>query len=1005
MEAARTDLTIEELIRRCEVSVRLANCIAMSPEISQLTVSEFLADPARWLNQFLQTKNVGRNIANELSALVKAAAEPETFRIDPAVNQAPPRKVAFRNLVDLLKPIPFPAALLKSEISVRLRHCLERIEAARLTAESWEPETTSLGAVLAEWPRIRRKLLEQANLGRKTVTELGAVIETAIRTRLNVLRPSPLLPELRIDDLSESRLDETLIELLVSIDPAEHPDTLVQDHPPPRKVAFGNLIDLLKPIPFPAALLEIEISVRLRNCLETIQAARLTAESWEPEADNLGAVLAEWPRIRPKLLKQANLGRKTVAEFEAVIEKITRARVNACCPSAGLPETRIDDLSEGQLDETLIELLISVDTAEIRDILAQDHPELSTLLHGPDDDNLLPREHVREAVSRLTQKQQDVIARRYGLDGRRPETLEEVAAQFHVTRERVRQVEAKALERLKLGTSRRALERLLATEQEDVWNLLTQGHCLLMPADLQDRRSGIPGEFMLAVDVAHRRLIDWVANHGRAVLGGWYKGDESTDNIEHSVRRVRVWAATVPGPVPFASAAGHSGVPAHHLAIASRVLPDIREFEGYICPGHFGAQAKRTCRVHSLAVRLGKLGAFDVATLRIAYLNVYTDDKILPRVINLQMQRAPHLFFRLFDGMWIALDSGTDLGGHTVEEIPFERTPVPDETDFDFGSIGAWLHSTLATNGPMRTVDLRAAAEAGFQSKISPSSVGAILQSNDDFVRLAPGVYGLQRHVATLADPATPIPPSMLTDTQCRYYAMSRHAGDPISLYPAWSHRFEAALCRWASTSASEDNYRSMLAFCSISKWDVDPVEEAVWQERKRHHGSYRLPRPDPPHAPQLPSAADFLAAAVYLVLTGSIAWTTVNRTAQRRIDSQKAAATLALLVRFGMAAPTEPWQGRHRALPAAAAAVSGIIAELARTGRLSWNEGTLAELRNRPHRGYVGWIDVAQLERILSEGDEAADKGLMMGNGTPTDLDSIFGSDDWGAAFGSETD
>ena len=865
---ARTDLTIGGLVRRCDVSVRLTHCIAASPEISELTIPEFLADPAKWLNRFLRTRNAGQKTASELSALMaKAAADLGTFCTDPVLNQAPPRKA------------------------------------------------------------------------------------------------------------------------------------------PPREIAFGILVDLLKPIPFPAALLEIEISARLRNCLETIQATRLTAESWEPEADNLGAVLAEWPRIRPKLLKQANLGRKTVAELEAVIEKITWARVNACCPSAGLPETRIDDLSENQLDETLIELLVSADAAEIRDTLAQNQPELSTLLHGPDDDDLSPREQVRETVSQLTQKQQDVIVRRYGLDGRRPETLEGVAAQFHVTRERVRQVEAKALERLKLGANRRALERLLTAEQQDVWNLLTQGHPLLLPSDLQDRRPGIPGEFMLAVDVVHRRLVDWVASYGRAVLGGWRRGDDDTGDVEESVQRARIWAATASGPVPLASAAEHSGVPARHLAVALKLRPDIHEFEGYICPGHLGAQAKRTCRLHAIALRFGGFRAFDVATLRAAYVSAHTGDKVFPRVINQQLQRAPHLFFRIFDGIWTAFGSDTDIGGCTMEEIPFERTPVPGDTDFGSESIGGWLCSTLALNGPMRTVDLRAEAETKFQNGISQSSVGAVLQSNDDFVRLAPGVFGLQRHVAALADPAIPIPSSMLTDAQCRHYAMSRHAGDPISLYPAWSHRLEAALCRWASTSASGDGYRSMLSVSDIPSWGVDPAEAAVWQERKRHHGSFRLPRPDPQQAPQLPSAADFLAAAMYLVLTGSIAWTTVNRTAQRQINSHKAAATLALLVRFGMAASTEPWHGRHKALPPATATVSEIVADLTRTGKLSWNEGVLANLRNRPPCGYVGWIDVVQLEKILAGGDEAADKGLMMGNGTPTDLDAIFGSDDWGATFLSETD
>ena len=62
-------------------------------------------------------------------------------------------------------------------------------------------------------------------------------------------------------------------------------------------------------------------------------------------------------------------------------------------------------------------------------------------------------------------------------------------------------------------------------------------------------------------------------------------------------------------------------------------------------------------------------------------------------------------------------------------------------SEFEAGSIGDWLHEVLAKNGPSRTVDLRKLAETVFSNGISQSSVGAVLQSNPDFVRVAPGVY------------------------------------------------------------------------------------------------------------------------------------------------------------------------------------------------------------------------------------------------------------------------
>jgi len=59
------------------------------------------------------------------------------------------------------------------------------------------------------------------------------------------------------------------------------------------------------------------------------------------------------------------------------------------------------------------------------------------------------KEHMEEVLSTLSDREKKVLILRFGLDNGRPRTLEEVGREFAVTRERIRQIEAKALRKLR----------------------------------------------------------------------------------------------------------------------------------------------------------------------------------------------------------------------------------------------------------------------------------------------------------------------------------------------------------------------------------------------------------------------------------------------------------------------------------------------------------------------------------------------------------------------------
>ncbi len=88
----------------------------------------------------------------------------------------------------------------------------------------------------------------------------------------------------------------------------------------------------------------------------------------------------------------------------------------------------------------------------------------------PDDDALEPaeaasftllREQIWDVLSSLTPREEKVLRLRFGLDDGRSRTLEEVGQEFDVTRERIRQIEAKALRKLRHPSRARKLKDYL----------------------------------------------------------------------------------------------------------------------------------------------------------------------------------------------------------------------------------------------------------------------------------------------------------------------------------------------------------------------------------------------------------------------------------------------------------------------------------------------------------------------------------------------------------------
>lgn len=123
-----------------------------------------------------------------------------------------------------------------------------------------------------------------------------------------------------------------------------------------------------------------------------------------------------------------------------------------------IPVERVREIRKISQDPVSLETPIGEEEdSHLGDFIQDEHGAVPadqatfTLLH----------EQLMEALSTLTEREQEVLRQRFGLDDGKPKTLEEVGRQFHVTRERIRQIEAKALRKLRHPSRSRKLKDYL----------------------------------------------------------------------------------------------------------------------------------------------------------------------------------------------------------------------------------------------------------------------------------------------------------------------------------------------------------------------------------------------------------------------------------------------------------------------------------------------------------------------------------------------------------------
>lgn len=666
---------------------------------------------------------------------------------------------------------------------------------------------------------------------------------------------------------------------------------------------------------------------------------------------NLAEALFNFPTLLREMRRTPNCGRKSTNELALLCARhVARTLSDNSPPLAAQRDQLVADL----LAEHPTGYLAPADLAG---------PGV------PAHENLSDR--IDWLLSELPERQADILKRRYGLSGADEETLEEIGQDYNVTRERIRQLQAGGLRKLRTRISRAPIDALLADAAASQWRRLAGDDRWITFKALPDRRKAVEGHVLLAVELAGLKLSDWLDQIGGRLTYGWCEDRADADAIRAAGAALE--AALKGLDLPRLATDVDSDLDARLVEPACALILEVRTHLGYIASDRIGPRIKRAIGLH--ATLGGHPRGLGEDALLEAYHRRFPTDLCSVRDAEIVMFAAPHMFLQIVDGVWAA------VGAAGAPPFPQAELPIRPVYPEEPGTIAQSLEAALLERGLSRIGDLYRDAEDILPEGRSANSVGPVLLTRSDlFKRALPGVYGLAHDIPEIDADLPHDMPALLNPEQARLFAMGRYAGEPRSSYPLWSVRAEEHLCRWARHAAEPALFQALLAVAEPGRWaGQHDLEDwiALKQKQARFAIGYALQKD---RAYERPDLDQVLAGCLWVKAEGGVSWMGANRILGHRVDSYKGAGLLAVLSLIGVITPPRlsgfAWQSRHEVGPNLEAVMEPLIEVLTRDGRLRWErpEGEILVAAMDFNAFEDDWIDRDAVRQMMSVSEPVID-------------------------------
>ncbi|MCY4302220.1 MAG: hypothetical protein OXC68_10890 [Aestuariivita sp.] len=346
--------------------------------------------------------------------------------------------------------------------------CSVRLHNAIVANADWLPIST-VQSYMRSPEYARQIFLKLPNLGRKSADELDKIIRNFVSNSVERSGDNDRVPDV---------------------------GNLYQKAMQAAEVFFSDLY-------YPDELFEWSPPVRLANLLKVDQ---------ERYATRFFDFLRTYDEITARLLSLRNCGGKSIEQLNEIVSQLVKARLSACGADKGI-EPNLRRLVRGE----------KLHQDELNEIIALEklRPENIRTTEVVSVENLSLFELISASISTLEERQQDILRRRYGIEKERTETLEEVAASYNVTRERIRQIEKKAKQRI---ANKRMVKTLVAAlKREDTLGTLFKDRKIVSEEQLGIVSKNLKVEERFAINLAYGDMRSFLNAETVHTKAGWVR--------------------------------------------------------------------------------------------------------------------------------------------------------------------------------------------------------------------------------------------------------------------------------------------------------------------------------------------------------------------------------------------------------------------------------------------------------------------------------------------------